>query len=310
MYYPYFRGKQYELITIRENVELLQGSGFIPIIEPVKESLSGLTRTLSAVADVDGEAIVIVNPYHGEHSGSAEGIISLIRDDYEHYDNISPGVLLTEDMEINDIRQICDHFDDRNVALIHSGFAKAKSLAASLDGVLDMTHVFVEDNCGKLYRKHFLGSKRVLLRDGFEKRINREHPEIEFFSDLHATYGEEGMDGFGDFLIVGSDYSEGGGPAYAVAIHITFIDPDNDDEMHIHHFISDRQDDPKDPAGKFYEALEKLVNEVNSTGSKVLKTNAVKEFIELYNREHFPGLGYVKKLSMQHHVETLANYFE
>jgi hypothetical protein len=24
---------------------------------------------------------------------------------------------------------------------------------------------------------------------------------------------------------------------------------------------------------------------------------------------HFPGLGYVKKLSMSHHIETLAHYF-
>jgi hypothetical protein len=31
------------------------------------------------------------------------------------------------------------------------------------------------------------------------------------------------MDGFGDFLIVGDDYSESGGPAYAIAIHLTFI---------------------------------------------------------------------------------------
>ena len=30
------------------------------------------------------------------------------------------------------------------------------------------------------------------------------------------------MDGFGDFLIVGDDYSDTGGPAYAVAIHLTF----------------------------------------------------------------------------------------
>ena len=25
--------------------------------------------------------------------------------------------------------------------------------------------------------------------------------------------------------------------------------------------------------------------------------------------KHFPGLGYVKKLSMKHHIETLADFF-
>lgn len=40
-----------------------------------------------------------------------------------------------------------------------------------------------------------------------------------------------------------------------------------------------------------------------------LETGAIKEFRELYAQSHFPGLGYVKKLSMKHHIETLAHYF-
>src|SRR3546814_6797061 len=78
---------------------------------------------------------------------------------------------------------------------------------------------------------------------------------MEEFSDLHVTYGDHGMAGFGDFLIVGDVYSEGGGPAYAVAIHLTFIDPDKDDVMYIYHFVSDTKDTPTDPAGKFAQAL-------------------------------------------------------
>jgi hypothetical protein len=46
MYHPYFRGKQFELITIRETAELMAGAGFVPIIEPVKEALKGLENTL------------------------------------------------------------------------------------------------------------------------------------------------------------------------------------------------------------------------------------------------------------------------
>ena len=67
------------------------------------------------------------------------------------------------------------------------------------------------------------------------------------------------MSGFGDFLIVGDEYSESGGPAYTIAIHLTYIDFDQDEAMHVRHFLSDRQDTPKDPGGKFSEALTKLV---------------------------------------------------
>jgi len=49
---------------------------------------------------------------------------------------------------------------------------------------------------------------------------------------------------------------------------------------------------------------------LDAPGSKVLETAAVKEFRDLYKRKHFPGLGYIKKLSMSHHIETLATYFE
>ena len=118
------------------------------------------------------------------------------------------------------------------------------------------------------------------------------------------------MDGFGDFLIVGDEYSESGGPAYTVAIHLTYIDADKDDEMHIRHFKSDRQDTPKDPAGKFAEALAKLIAAVNEADSKYIDSSAIEEFRDLHRRGHYPGLGYIKKLSMKHHIETLVAYLE
>ena len=51
MYYPYFRGKQNELIAIRELSQLIAESNFVPIIEPVKEQLSGLIRALDSLRD-------------------------------------------------------------------------------------------------------------------------------------------------------------------------------------------------------------------------------------------------------------------
>lgn len=171
-------------------------------------------------------------------------------------------------------------------------------------------HVFNEAHCGKLYRKHFQGSSRVLLRDGFRRRKNADHPAVEEFSDLHVTYTDEGVDGFGDFLIVGDDYSEGGGPAYAVAIHLTFLDPDKDDVMYVYHFISTTNDTPTDPAGKFGQAVANLVKKLDTGKSKLFESSVIQEFRDLHSKGHYPGLGMVKKLSMKHHIETLANYFD
>ena len=312
MYYPYFRGKQYELITVRETAGLMASMGFIPIIEPVREQTSGLKKTLGVLCDEGTRAIVVVNPQIGDHTKDGASLAALIRDEFADRDNLIVGLMLAEWMGADEVVEACNRCEDREVALIHSGFSNARGLAPLISDHENIsTSVFLDDYCGKLYQRHFRDhNTKVLVRDGFELRRNRDHPDTaEFFSDLHATYQEEGMDGFGDFLIVGDEYSETGGPAYTIAIHLTYIDDDKDDEMHIRHFKSDRQDTPKDPAGKFAEALGKLIAAVDAEGSKYIDSDAIGEFRDLHRRGHYPGLGYVKKLSMKHHIETLADYF-
>ena len=311
MYYPYFRGKQYELIAVRETADIMKESNFVPIIEPVKESLGGLSKTLSAVAEVRGKAVVIVNPSYGDYSRNGDGIWSLIQNEFREHLGISVGILLSDDFSTSDALALCEKYRERLSVLVHAGFTEGKIFAEQLGGnISDTCHVFIEEHCGKLYQKHFKDTTRILLRDGFKKQTNRDYPNQEFFSDLHATFEEENMNGFGDFLIVGDDYSESGGPAYAVAIHLTYIDSNRDDEMHIYHFKSIRQDDPKDPAGKFAEALNEMIQTLSEPDCQILRTRAVREFIDLHEKGHFPGLGYVKKLSMKHHIETLADYFD
>lgn len=308
MYHPYFRGKQFELITIREMAGIMAASRFVPIIEPVREALRGLERMLQAVCDAEGEAVVIVNPFHGDHSKDGVSISELLKA-YIDKDAIAAGILLRDDMSVDAAMACFRKHRDHRLTFIHAGFTEGKVLAEQLGDALPETrHVFFEKPCGKLYRKHFKDCARVLLRDGFERKRNADYGPVQEFSDLHVTYEEEGMNGFGDFLIVGDDYSEGGGPAYAVAIHLTFIDPAKDDAMFVYHFVSDTKDTPTDPAGKFAEALAKLIAKFDTGTSNLLETSAMKEFRELHDNGHFPGLGYVKKLSMKHHIETLADF--
>lgn len=308
MYYPYFRGKQFDLLTIRECAGLMAEAGFTPIVEPVKEGLNGLRRAIDAVNVAGGKLILIVNPANGEHTDDPVALAEFMRNELNGHPNIHPGILLTERSPVADIIGLCHAYPGRQITLIHNGFTDARALASQLDQIpCQIRHVFIGEN--RLYRRHFKGDQRILIRDGFERRANRSHPEYEPFSDLHVTFEEEGMTGFGDFLIVGDDYSESGGPAYSVAIHVTCIDPSKDDAMFIHHFKSVRYETPADPAGKFAEALQKLAAEVNSQNTNILRTRAIEDFLALHESGHFPGLGFAKKLSMNHHIETLAAFF-
>lgn len=311
MYYPYFRGKQFELIAIRESAELIAGSGIVPIIEPVRESLNGLEKTLRTLVEAESETVVVINPGHGDHKTSGDSITALLRTSFGTSKLIRPGILLTSDTSESQALALIDDHRAKGTTLIHSGFTGARSLAENIENDASLfCNVFLDDHSNLLYQKYFGGRPKILVRDGFEQMKNADYQYINSFSDLHITYPLHGMEGYGDFLTVGDNYSEGGGPAYAVAIHLTFIDPDQDNAMFIYHFKSDTNDTPTDPAGKFSQALDKLVATLNSGNSNLLETSAIAEFRDLHTRRHFPGLGYVKKLSIKHHIETLASYQE
>ena len=309
MYFPYLRGKQNELLVIRENLGLISTNNIVPIIEPVKKNLSGLKRTLQTLKEHESHFVLIKNPELKSDATLLE--TDIIEDLLSDHNNYSIGYIIDGDSKLEDIRLFFNTYQNKKISLIHYDFQKGKQLKKLVDefGCVS-SHIFVENYSGKLYRKKFKNSKskRVLLRDGFKKQRNVDYPDDEHYSDLHATFDdEEGMDGFGDYLIVGDQYSETGGPAYAVTIHLTYID-EEDDDMRIKHFISDRTDTPVDPAGKFIEALGKLIVTINDPLSMIFKSDACEEYRRLYDRQHFPGLGYVKKLSMKHHIELMADY--
>lgn len=307
-YYPYFRGKQFELLALREKAPLIAEAKLTPIIEPVRESLAGLERALDALQEAKGKAIVILNPKYGDHSDDSGAIVELMRDRYAE-SGFLPGLLLQEDLDPREFSRLLENISAHEVALIHAGFDDDAVVNAEIkQRDLEVSNIFIEKSTGMLYRRRFQQKPRVLVSDGLNQKKNADYPDVERFSDLHVTYSERGFDGFGDFSIVGDNYSDTGGPAWAVAIHITFIDPDRDGEMFVYHFKSDTNDTPVDPGGKFLEAVAKLVEEADAPNTKILQSSAIEKFRELYQREHFPGLGYVKKLSIIHHLETMALY--
>ena len=120
------------------------------------------------------------------------------------------------------------------------------------------------------------------------------------------THSDIGYEHFGDYLTIGETYQEGGGPAYAVAIHITYINSTNDDTIWINHYISDSNDSPSDPGNKAREALRKLSHDI-STGNLPAQSEALNMLLEYYKNDRYPGLGMLKKLSMWHHLHIMNN---
>ncbi|GIP50934.1 hypothetical protein J53TS2_45250 [Paenibacillus sp. J53TS2] len=311
MYYPIIRGRQYDLLAIREltiNNKLSQY--IIPIIEPIKLN-STLISTLNEITNAQNKAIVISNPKVGSFTGELE--IEDIRDKFIEIikdNDVIVGHHFNKD-STDQISELIEYYDVElsQIVVIH----KEKKLVSLYN------EIFTEDTpllnlipLDNSFRRQLNGKKLVGLDDKFNKMLRNAdylENENEFFSEEHLFFEEEGYVGFSDYSVVGADYSESGFAPYAVAIHIVY--PNEENALEIMHFVSDSNRDTSDPAGKFSEALEKLIEwyEGYSYDDR-MDTLAMQVLKRHYEEGTYPGLPTLKKLSIMHHLELVGNILE
>ena len=309
MYFPYLRGRQYELIAIRELVEQKRFSDkVIPIIEPVKFT-STFSSSISSCSQAGHKIAVIVNPQVGDMQTSSKksknekSLESII-------DHISPDSQIIKAFIANDVAEkYCKIIDEKGI-----DFSESMALYLDRDNIDLYDTLFSKKSKYNVipYEPAFrrIRGNRIMIADRFaaikkDRNADYANKPDEFFSDDHLYYKEDQFLGFSDFSIIGQDYQETGFAPYAVAIHIVYFD--NDKNLRVHHFVSDSNDDISDPANKFYEAVTKLVDWNQKMG---LNTNAIKTFEQLHSSGAYPGLGVVKKLSLMHHLELMGEYLE
>ena len=226
MYFPYLRGRQFELIALRE---LLEGKRIsekvIPIIEPVKPS-STLLKTLETFVKNDREIAVVFNPTVGDF---AKKLKEMREEDSkvanEMYD------LLTQNDKV-----IKSYIMDRGIlSEIKSEASKNKYLIINLnrdclddflDAYEDTLPRFTLIPDDRAFRRVIPDSK-VLFEDNFNKQsrnIDYIDNQDEFFSDSHLYYQNENYVGFADYSVVGEEFNESGFAPVAVAIHVVYFD--------------------------------------------------------------------------------------
>ncbi len=305
MYFPYLRGRQFELIALRELVQKgILSSKIIPIIEPVKLS-STLIKTIDVYGENDRTLAIITNPKVGTFSSDVkeeknQKLKECLSASLKENNNILFINLLRANSKPE--RFIEKHADNMGTICVDKD---AVPVYEDFFAETDVKYNLIPDESG--FRRK-IRKNRVLLADKFNKQDrNNDYIDVddEPFSEDHLYYLEDQYVGFADYSVVGEDYNETGFAPYAVAIHIVYFD--KDDSLRVKHFVSDSNDDVSDTAGKFKEALSKLV-EWNK--KKNLDTFAIKEFEDLYRREAYPGLGTVKKLSIMHHLELIGKYLD
>ena len=155
MYYPYLRGKQFELILLRDNVELLKENNFHPIIEPVKHDFKALKRAMEVLNEKDVHCTLIVNPKVGESPVSTKSILeNLINDSFKNYKNISLGYIVDAESDIGELIYLLDNYKSFSFTIIHYGYSDGKKLSNKINQYRNIkNHVFIDGMAGKLYQR-------------------------------------------------------------------------------------------------------------------------------------------------------------
>lgn len=295
MYYPILRGKLNELLALRE-IAQLELKNFIPVIEPVKTDIKALIKTIEILNFNDIEPYIIINPIIGDFSSSPNKLY----EELQKINHIHYKILYS----INENTDIYDDF----LLIKDFGLFIQKGIDQEIIDFSKKSKInFIQNDTSPNVKK--LISNKVTYEDFFRKqKKNADYPKESPFSSLHSYYQEESNIGFGDYTITGDDFSEGGGPAYVVTIHCSYIDIKRFEELFVRHYSSKDDGTPTNPGAKFKQALNQLIDDIENNIIPFSNTTGIDEFKALHLSEHFPGLGQVKKLSIKHHIQTISIY--
>lgn len=312
MYYPYLRGKQFELLALREfSNEYKNNSKIVPIIEPVKKQVNGLNAAALSMIENGMKFAVILNPSDGDykHTGIDNDILmslTALTDDRDHW---IPAYIYKHNG-----KTLLDHAKQNNLLNLMIIFPSGADVNdeelmefLSKDEVAFVVSGNLSNNRSARGRLLRLGKALISLEDRFNERprnADYANEVDEIFSEDFAYYKEDGLAGFADFTPMAKDFIEGGMLPYAIAIHLTY--QKSDDQIFVHHFVSDNNFDQSNIRGKFHEAAVKIAPFFNNNG--LYHTSAVDELIRRADSDDgYPGLGYIKKLSVKNHLELITH---
>ena len=321
MYYPYLRGRQNELLCLRELLEAKKLSKCVtPVLEPVKFS-STFVSTLKKFAENERQIILIMNPAVGKFEDEFQKAIV----DSKKADT---------DEKRTKLKKLLDEYDS---ILKDKHICKAYLVdAETIDKVLKMSEAereklyllnqnrghdefYIEHGNELLVEASFIPKDEdfkdevvgnaIILEDCYQKAKRNadyiDEPDV-FFSKNHLVYARRGYQGFSDYSIVGNEYDESGFAPVAIAVHIVYLGERK--ELRVHHFVSDSNRGYSDVPRKFEEAMDKLVEWDKL--DQIRRTRGGRSLINYYENGRFPGLGVIKKYSLMHHLELMGDFLE
>lgn len=299
MFYPFLRGRQNELLALRELLESGKLQNITPIVEPVKASPT-LLSLLERFSESGKELILVENPIVGSFANEIERDVD--------YQNKFESVLSNYDCLIGmrycgkglSLQAISNHATGK------AFFLNAENRPNYVEECIDVQpkYTIVSSTNQRLQRKA-IGGKIALDSSYTPKKRNADYSESEddFLSE-ELFYPDSGCIGFSDYSVIGNEYIEGGFMPKVVALHLVYAD-DDEEQLKVKHFLSPEDASGLDVGMKFHLALGKLIDWADCNSQLARETEGLISMREIHEKERFPGLGVAKKLALKHHIEMV-----
>lgn len=306
MYYPFLRGKQFELQALR-GVKATIFKNTCPIIEPVTKPTAKVANNIyKDLNTLQIPMILILNPENGDLS-QADVETHFVNNLLSGNSRLSLGYIVNQNTNPADLKSFLLSFPTYKKAVIfRSNFLP--SLLASIQNEVSANQpdvlVFDATKSGPSTQRAFNGHpNRVLITDGFQKQDrNANYPASSVFISDYGSYKSDGWQGIGDYQTIGDVFTDGGGQPYVVTLHLT---QQTSQGLVTNHFSSfTGRSLPGQPALKFTEACSALVTDPATAG---ITSTGVHAYRGWYASSHFPQLGAAKQASIQHHMELLSS---
>lgn len=312
MYYPYLRAKQYELKALREfSVENSEQNIITPILEPVKQQPNALNVAIDDMLDNNLKFALILNPHDGDFKHPTVRFNAWLGHEklMEDKDAWIPAFIYSE-RNFNEISSIISKYELRNVMIIFRNCmdiddSNAWSIVNN-ESVNYIVNYFGSNILRRLRKKlNETGKNIIRLDDCFKSRSRNADYALEvdeFFSEEPFYYDSESdLDGYSDYTTLPSEYTEGGMLPYALVIHLSYK------KTKINYMFIILFQIQMKLIVIFVENLEKLQKIAPFYVDKY-RTKAVEEIIEKAEDPNgYPGLGYLKKLSIKNHLELILS---
>ena len=305
MYYPLLRGKQYELIALKEFAEANPENTFLcPIIEPVRVLNDALVRAAGVLSKNRINYCVILNPVRGDYAiQSSRFEVPAFLEKFEGLD-IKPIPAFYADGKCAEVQREIEYLGLKDVMIIFEESFDME-IADSLCTHDSVSYIVCFKADSKSNSRYLMktGKNIIRLDDRFiVRKPNTAYRGVDedAYSEEFYYYKEDKFYGFSDYCVLSKEFIEGGTTPTAIAIHLSYRK--REDAIWVRHFVSDEAFDTQNIRSKFGNAMKHLKEFYAETNTK--PTQAVQQLID--NSGKYPGLGVLKKVTVLSHIQLIS----